>query len=559
MFGTGKPWLQVYEGHVEAETEISDGSLYDLLRRAAERHRGKTALTFYGTTFEFERLQALVEKMAGSLAAGGVGKGDRVALMLPNCPQYVISFFATVRLGAIVTQLNPMYVEREIEHILTDSGAETIVVYKDMYPRVRNVLPRSRLRDVIVVDFAGEPEGLEPGHRSFGDFLATDAEPAPDVPIDPAEDVAALQYTGGTTGVSKGAMLTHRNLVANVQQALDLFIDDPAAFSNNQKVMGILPMFHIFGLTCVMLFGIKQGLNQLLLPKFEPQEVMDLVKENSPVMFSGVPTMYMALNAGGADLTEYGFGKVRTYNSGGSALPVPLKRAFEEKVGRPLFEGYGLSEASPVTHFNPPFAGEGREGSIGVPVPSTDSRVVDVETGLVEMPVGEPGELIVKGPQVMKGYLNMPEETVDALRDGWLYTGDMARMDEDGYFYIVDRKKDMILASGYNVYPREIEEVLFEHPDVSEAVAVGVPDEYRGESVKAFVVKKPGSPATEMEVLAFCKERLAPYKTPKALEFREELPKSAVGKLLRRVLADEERERAGAPTATGAPPPPPPS
>lgn len=269
--------------------------------------------------------------------------------------------------------------------------------------------------------------------------------------------------------------------------------------------------------------------------------------------------MYMALNAGGADLMEYGFGKVRTYNSGGSALPVPLKRAFEEKVGRPLFEGYGLSEASPVTHFNPPFAGEGREGSIGVPVPSTDSRVVDVETGLVEMPVGEPGELIVKGPQVMKGYLNMPEETVDALRDGWLYTGDMARMDEDGYFYIVDRKKDMILASGYNVYPREIEEVLFEHPDVSEAVAVGVPDEYRGESVKAFVVKKPGSPATEMEVLAFCKERLAPYKTPKALEFREELPKSAVGKLLRRVLADEERERAGAPTATGAPPPPPPS
>ena len=559
MFGTGKPWLQVYEGHVEAETEISDGSLYDLLRRAAERHRGKTALTFYGTTFEFERLQALVEKMAGSLAAGGVGKGDRVALMLPNCPQYVISFFATVRLGAIVTQLNPMYVEREIEHILTDSGTETIVVYKDMYPRVRTVLPQSRLRDVIVVDFAGEPEGLEPGHRSFGDFLATDAEPAPDVPIDPAGDVAALQYTGGTTGVSKGAMLTHRNLVANVQQALDLFIDDPAAFSNNQKVMGILPMFHIFGLTCVMLFGIKQGLDQLLLPKFDPQEVMDLVRENRPVMFSGVPTMYMALNAGGADLMEYGFGNVRTYNSGGSALPVPLKRSFEEKVGRPLFEGYGLSEASPVTHFNPPFSGDAREGSIGVPVPSTDARIVDVETGEREMPVGEPGELVIKGPQVMKGYLNMPTETADTLRGGWLYTGDMARMDEDGYFYIVDRKKDMILASGYNVYPREIEEVLFEHPDVSEAVAVGVADEYRGESVKAFVVRKDGATVTEMEILAFCKERLAPYKAPKAVEFRETLPKSTVGKLLRRVLADEERAKTGTRAATGAPAPPPPS
>ena len=568
MFGTDKPWLKVYEGHVEPETEVFDGSLHDLFRMAAERHRGKTALTFYGTTFPFERLQALVEKMAGSLAASGVGKGDRVALMLPNCPQYVIGFFATVRLGVIVTQLNPMYVEREIEHILTDSGAETIVVYKDMYPRLQNVLPNSGLKNVIVVDFAGEPEGLESGHRSFGDFLQADAPPAPQVPIDPAEDVAALQYTGGTTGVSKGAMLTHRNLVANVQQALDLFIDDPGAFSNNQKIMGVLPMFHIFGLTCVMLFGIKQGLDQVLLPKFDPREVMEAVREHGPVMFSGVPTVYMALNASGEDLTEYGFGKVRTFNSGGSALPIPLKRSFEEKTGRSVFEGYGLSEASPVTHFNPPFSGEAREGSIGVPVTSTDARIADVETGEREMPVGEPGELVVKGPQVMKGYLNMPAETADTLRDGWLYTGDMARMDEDGYFYIVDRKKDMILASGYNVYPREIEEVLFEHPDVSEAVAVGVPDEYRGESVKAFVVRRPGSTVTETEILAFCLERLAPYKAPKELEFRRELPKSTVGKLLRRVLAEEARAEATAGTGAGTriepepgtiPPSPPPA
>ena len=551
MFGTEKPWLKVYQGHVEAETEVFDGSLHDMFRMAVERHRGKTALTFYGTTFEFERLQALVEKMAGSLAASGVGKGDRVALMLPNCPQYVISFFATIRLGAIVTQLNPMYVEREIEHILADSGAETIVVYKDMYPRVRNVLPQTSLKDVIVVDFAGEPAGLDPGHRSFGDFLQADAPPAPQVPIDPSEDVAALQYTGGTTGVSKGAMLTHRNLVANVRQALDMFIDDPGAFSNNQAVMGILPMFHIFGLTCVMLFSIEQGLNQLLLPKFDPQEVMDLVKENSPVMFSGVPTMYMALNSSDADLKGYGFGNVRTYNTGGSALPVPLKRSFEERVGRPLFEGYGLSEASPVTHFNPPFAGEGREGSIGVPIPSTDARIADPETGEREMPVGEAGELVIQGPQVMKGYLNMPAETAQTLRNGWLYTGDVATMDEDGYFFIVDRKKDMIVASGYNVYPREIEEVLFEHPDVSEAVAVGVPDEYRGESVKAFVVRRADSTVTETEILAFCLERLAPYKAPKELEFREELPKSTVGKLLRRVLADEARAEKVAGTAAG--------
>jgi len=551
MFRTEKPWLKVYEGYAEPETEIFDGSIYDFFRDSVERHRGKTALTFYGTEFEFERMQALAES--------GVKKGDRVALMLPNCPQYVIGFFGVLKLGAIVTQLNPMYVEREIEHILKDSGAETIVVYEDMYPRVKSVLPVSKLKNVIVVSLRGEPEGLDAGHHSFGDFLGMDADPAPEAEIDPAEDVAALQYTGGTTGVSKGAMLTHRNLVANVQQSLDLFIDEPGAFSNNEKIMGMLPMFHIFGLTCVMLFGIRQGLNQLLLPRFDPGEVLNLVKENKPVMFSGVPTMFMALNSSGADLRKHHFHEVRIYNSGGAALPINLKRSFEDKSGRPLFEGYGLSEASPVTHFNPPFTGAGREGSIGVPLPSTDARIVDGATGENEMPVGEPGELIIKGPQVMKGYWQMAEETAKTLRDGWLYTGDMARMDEDGYFYIVDRKKDMIVASGYNVYPREIEEVLFEHSDVSEAVAIGVPDEYRGETVKAFVVKKPGSSVTEEEIIAFCKERLAPYKTPKSLEFRDELPKSAVGKLLRRVLADEERVKVGAaaPSGTETTPPAP--
>ncbi|CAA9457390.1 MAG: Long-chain-fatty-acid--CoA ligase [uncultured Rubrobacteraceae bacterium] len=543
MFRTEKPWVHVYEGHVSPETEIFEGSLPDFFRSSVEEHRDKTAITFYGTAFDFARLEALAEKMAASLAARGVKKGDRVALMLPNCPQYVASFFATVRLGAIVTQINPMYVEREIEHILKDSGAETIIVYSDMYPRVQSVMGNTILKNVVVVDLKGEPEGLAPGHSSFGEFIAADVVPAPRVEIDPAEDVAVFQYTGGTTGVSKGAMLTHRNLVANVQQTLDLFVDDPAAFSNNQSIVAILPFFHIYGLTCVMLFGIRQGLNQLLLPRFDPQEVMDLVRDNEPVLFAGVPTMYMALNSLGIDLKEYGFDKVRTYNSGGSALPVNLKRSFEQKIGRTLFEGYGLSEASPVTHFNPPFAGESREGSIGIPLTSTDARIVDVDTGAEELPIGESGELVIKGPQVMKGYWNMPEETEDTLKDGWLYTGDVARMDEDGYFYIVDRKKDMILSGGYNVYPREIEEVLFEHEDVAEAVAIGVPDEYRGETVKAFVVKMQGSGVTEKEILAFCKERLAPYKAPKTVEFREELPKSTVGKLLRRVLVEEERAK----------------
>jgi long-chain acyl-CoA synthetase len=546
MFRTERPWLEAYErGNVEPETRVFEGSLYDLFRHAVEEHRGRNALGFYGTTFEFGRLEALVEKMAASLSAAGVSKGDRVALMLPNCPQYVISFFATVRLGAIVTQINPMYVEREISHILNDSDAETIVAYAAVYERVKAVLPDTNLKNVIVVDFGDEPEGLDAGHLSFGDFLSTDVDPAPDVEIDPAEDVAALQYTGGTTGVSKGAMLTHRNLVANVQQTIDVFVQNPDQFTG-RRCVGALPFFHIYGLTCVMLFGIRLGVEQVLLPRFEVGEALEVFESARPTMFSGVPTMYMALLASGEDLRKHHLHDVMIFNSGGSALPVNLKRSFEERVGKPLFEGYGLSEASPVTHNNPPFLGEGREGSIGIPIPSTDARIVDVETGEREMPTGESGELVIKGPQVMKGYLNMPEETASTLKDGWLHTGDVARTDEDGYFYIVDRKKDMIVASGYNVYPREVEEVLFEHPDVAEAVAIGVPDEYRGESVKAFVVKRSGATTTEEEMLAFCKERLAAYKAPKAVEFRDDLPKSAVGKLLRRVLVDEERAKTGA-------------
>ncbi|MDQ3910721.1 MAG: long-chain fatty acid--CoA ligase [Actinomycetota bacterium] len=546
MFRTEKPWARVYKGHTSPETEIYEGSLVDFFRSSVEEHRDKTAITFYGAAFDFVRLEGLSEKMAASLAARGVKKGDRVALMLPNCPQYVISFFATVRLGAIVTQLNPMYVEREIEHILRDSGAGTIFVYSAAYQRVKNVVANTALDNMIVVGFGGEPEGLTSGHMSFGEILAMEAEPAPEVHVIPEEDAAALQYTGGTTGVSKGAILTHRNLVANVQQTLDLFVDDPAAFSNNQKIVSVLPFFHIYGFTCAMLFGIRQGLNQLVLPRFDIREVLELVRDERPTMFAGVPTMHMALLSSGVDLKEYGFDRVRTYSSGGAPLPVNLKRDFEEKTGRPLFEGYGLSEASPVTHFNPPFAGWGREGSIGVPVPSTDARIADIATGEQEMPIGESGELVIKGPQVMKGYWKMPEETRNTLRDGWLYTGDIARMDEDGYFYIVDRKKDMIVASGYNVYPREVEEVLFEHSGVAEAVAVGVPNEYRGETIKAFVVKNTGSEITEEEILAFCKERLASYKTPKSVEFRDELPKSTVGKILRRVLADEEQMKTGA-------------
>jgi len=341
MFRTEKPWLKVYEGHTSPETDFFEGSLYELFRNSVEEHQNKVALTFYGTEFPFPRLQGLAEKMAASLAASGVAKGDRVALMLPNCPQYVVSFFATVRLGAIVTQLNPMYAEREIEHVLKDSGAETIVVYADVYPRAKAVLPETSVRNVIVVDLKGEPEGIDDSHHGFGAFLGLDADPAPEVDIDPVEDVAALQYTGGTTGVSKGAMLTHRNLAANVRQSIEVFVDDPAAFANNQKTVAVLPYFHIYGLTSVMMFGTRLGINQLILPRFDATEVLELVKSEVPTLFAGVPTMYMALHASGEDLKEYGFGKVRIFNSGGSAMPVNLLHAFEEKTGRWVYEATG--------------------------------------------------------------------------------------------------------------------------------------------------------------------------------------------------------------------------
>jgi len=537
------PWLGLYRGYLPERFEVPDVSLWQLFEDAVGEHGGRVALVLGERRVTFHELREMAERLAGALHGLGVRKGDRVGLMLPNVPQYVIGFFAAMRLGAVVTQLNPMYVERELEHILKDSGARVAIVYDGAYERMRAVRGKVPLETVIVASLQGGRPGLERGDVYLDELLEENAGAAPEVEMDPAEDLAALQYTGGTTGRSKGVMLTHRNLVANVLQNLTIATVEPGEYVG-EKAVAALPYFHVYGLTCVMLFGIKAGTEQLLVPRFEAQAVVELVRRERPALFPGVPTMFSALIASGEDLRGSGFGGIRFYNSGGAPLPVGLKHAFQERVGVPLLEGYGLSEASPTTHANPRFLGEGRDGSIGIPLPATDARVVDVESGERELAPGEEGELVVRGPQVMKGYWNMPEETGRVLRDGWLYTGDIARMDEEGYFYIVDRKKDLIVASGYNVYPREVEEVLYECPGVSEAVVVGVPDPYRGETVKAFVVRESGSGLDEEEVIEFCRDRLAAYKVPKAVEFREELPKSTVGKILRRVLAGEEREAA---------------
>ena len=539
-----EPWLSVYEGKL-SERPI-EGSLTAFLEEAVDKHRDNVALTQGESPITYGELLELTEKMAAALSEAGVKKGDRVGLMLPNCPEYVIGFFGAMRMGAVATQVNPIYVGRELEHIFNNSGSETVIVHEMMYDKVKDIQSRTPLKRVICV---GQPEsGLKDDHSTFDEFLGTPSGGAPEVDLDPQEDLASIQYTGGTTGVSKGAMLTHRNLLGGVQQTIDLLIEDPEDFPHNGKVVAVAPFFHIFGMTMVLLFSLRHGWNLLLVRRFQPDEMMQLIKQEKPIMLAGVATLYTALHAY-PDMEEYGLDEVLLYTSGGASVPVGLLRSFERRTRRPIWEGYGLSEGAPVS-FNTYLRGS-VGGSIGVPIPGTDVKIVDIETGDKEMPLGEPGELIVKGPQVMKGYWRMPEETANTLRDGWLYTGDIARMEEDGYLYIVDRKKEVINTSGYKVYPREVEEVLYQHPEVVEAVAVGVPDEYSGETVKVFAVRKAGSAVTEEDLVAYCKENLAPYKVPKILEFRDELPKSAVGKILKRVLAEEEREKAGVPSKTG--------
>ena len=538
MLDAKKPWLSVYGDRLSGEP--LGGSLTGFLEEAVEKYGDNTALTRGGQKISYGELLDLTESFAAALHEAGVQKGDRVGLMLPNCPEYVVAFFGTMRLGATATQVNPIYVGRELTHIFDNSGTETVIVHSMMYEKAKAVQKNTPLKRIICV---GEPEGgLKDGDAPFDEFLHSATGSVPEVEIDPQEDLSSIQYTGGTTGISKGAMLTHANLLGGVKQTMDLLIDDPAAFPENGKVIAVAPFFHIFGMTMVLLFGLRMGWNLLTVPRFQPDVVMEMIRDEEPVMLPGVATLFIAIH-NYPDMESYGLDKVMLYTSGGASVPLGLLRSFERRTGRAIWEGYGLSEGAPAT-FNTYLRGS-VGGSIGVPIPGTDVKIMDIETGEEEMPAGEPGELILKGPQVMRGYWQMPEETANTLRDGWLYTGDIARMDDDGYLYIVDRKKEVINASGFKVYPREVEEVLYEHPEVVEGVAVGVPDEYRGETVKVFVVKKEGSSLKEVDLIAHCKDSLAPYKVPQLVEFREELPKSAVGKLLKRVLADEERKKAG--------------
>ncbi|ACZ40409.1 long-chain-fatty-acid--CoA ligase [Sphaerobacter thermophilus] len=539
-----RPWLAHYPPGVPATLEYPEVTLDQFIEQSVAKHADLTALRFATISMTYRELWGRVLRCAAALAELGIGKGDRVALMLPNCPQYVIAYFGTLRAGGIVVQVSPLSTPRELVHHLSTSGAETIVVADMLYPMVQAVLPQVNLRNVLVTRLRGE---VTPGPeaRAFEEVLMSTTGAPPDVQVTP-DDVAVLQYTGGTTGIAKGAMLTHRNLVVNVLQSAAPNPDFPSGA--DLRVLTVLPLFHVYGMTVCMNLGLARGGELILLPRFEPAEVLETIKATQPTSFPGVPTMYVAINSV-PNAEEYGVGSIRFCNSGGAPMPLEVMEAFEQRFGATIIEGYGLSETSPVTHVNPA-TGLRKPGTIGIPVPDTDAEIVDIDTGTRVLPPGEPGELRIRGPQVMAGYWGMPEETADAMRDGWFYTGDIATMDEDGYFTIVDRKKDMILASGLNVYPREVEEVLYEHPAVLEAGVIGVPDPYRGESVKAYVVLKPGASATAEELEAYCREHLSAYKVPHAFEFRDTLPKSGVGKVLRRVLVEEERQRTPEETAT---------
>jgi len=533
-----KPWLKFYDPRISEHVSIEYDSLFDLLRQAANIHGDHPALTFYGKSWSYHETKMLSDMLAASLYRVGFQKGDRLAIMLPNCPQYIFSLFAAFRLGGIAVQVNPMYVEREIEYVLNDSEAEYMVVFEAFYHRVKQVQPKTSLKRIIVIGFGGDKRPLSAGDLYLEDFLTYD-NVIPEISINIAEDVALLQYTGGTTGISKGVMLTHYNLLANIIQVCDFTYNAVDEKPENFKIISVLPMFHVYGLSCNALSAIRIGCNQLILPRFEVNELLELIKREKPFQLTVVPTMIFALNSH-QQLEESNIGDIFFLSSGGAPLPVEQVKVFERRSGIRLSDGYGLSETAPSAISTPPFLPR-KLGSVGIPLPGTEARIVkETSDGFEDVPVGEAGELILRGPQVMKGYWKRPGDTEMVLKDGWLFTGDIAKMDEDGYFYILDRKKDMIVASGYNVYPREVEEVLYQHPAIEEAIVIGVPDSYRGETVKAFVKLRPGMTADPDKLIEFAKINLAPYKVPKEIEILDELPKSSVGKLLRRMMRKEE-------------------
>jgi long-chain acyl-CoA synthetase len=581
---TERQWLKSYpEGVPQTLAPYPEKSLHAFLEESAGRHPGNVATSFFGKKTTYAELVRQVDQFSRVLASLGVKKGDRVALVLPNCPQYVVAAYACARIGALFVGTNPLYTEREMIHQLNDCGAEVCVVLDTLYHAVGPIRDQTPLETLIVTKLTGAmpfllsklaPIELKRDAKKHNDpwppvprdanvlwwesLMRDDLPEVPPAEIDSENDLAALVYTGGTTGLAKGAMLTHANLVRNAMQATAWF---PGLRDGGESVMCVLPFFHSYGMTVCMNLGILLGAKLVLVPRFEIKRVLKTVQKEKPTLFPGVPRLYVQINES-KETPKYDLRSITACLSGAAPLPASVADKFERITGGNLVEGYGLTETSPVTHANP-VLGTRRPGTIGMPITDTDCRVVELGDWTVDVAPGEPGQMIIAGPQVMRGYWNRPEETElvlkrDAEGRPWLLSGDVAVVDEEGYFSIVDRMKDMIIVSGFNVYPTEVEEVLLRHPKVLQASVIGVPDERTGEAVKAFIVlregEKPGVTVTEKDIVDFAgdpEHGLSRYRVPKKIEFRNSLPETMIGKVLRRVLVAEERDRAKA--ATGDP------
>lgn len=546
-------WHQHYDYSVQTEYRFPRVPLQSLLGISVNAFPDKPATDFYGSKITFWELRELSNRFAHALSYLGVKQGERVGLHLPNIPQYLISYYGVLSLGAVVVNFNPLYTPDELVPLVEQTGVNTFITFDMVIPNVKQLAERVKIDRIIatsVFDFMANAETSTPESlqmesewhhfsRLIDEHTSTKQ---PKVEIQ-GDDPAMIQFTGGTTGIPKGALLTHANMVAS---SYSCFHWGSASIQytpvENRVVMCALPFFHVYANIVCLNWAMLNCATMILVPRFEVDPFMDLLAGIEHItFFPAVPTMINALvNHPKAEENNLAR-KIKLLNSGGGPMPVELIDKVTD-LGIPYSEGWGMSETTSLGLANP-VMGLKKNGSIGIPFPGMDARLMDIETGKTEVAQGQPGELVVKGPLVMKAYWENPEKTAAELVDGWLYTGDIATMDEDGYFYIVDRKKDMIIAGGYNIYPRDIDEVLYQHPKISDAVAIGIPDQYRGETVKAFIVLKPNESATETEIIDFCKQRLAVYKVPKMIEFREDLPKSAIGKILRKVLRDEENAR----------------
>jgi long-chain acyl-CoA synthetase len=540
-----RPWLQHYDYWVRPHLTYPQRPLSEILATTAVDLPDRPATAFLGAELTFQQIKDRADALAAALARFGIAKGDRVGIMLPNCPQYIVAAFAVLRLGAIVVNVNPLYTAREVLTVANDSGMRVLLTLDRLAPLALGVRGQTRIEHVIVTSLeeyaAGraEPPRL-PGTLALADLVAERPDlDLPRVDIEP-DDVAVLQYTGGTTGTPKGAMLTHANIFANLVQT------ETWAYRSYERgdarYLVVLPYFHIYAFTVAMMAGVWIGALQIIIPKYDVDQVLAAIRAFRPTYVPAVPTIFVSLlNHPG--VKDYGLDRVRTFNSGGAPCPVEVIEQFERTIGRTLNEGYGLSETSPVTHSTPQLARR-KPGTVGLPLPDTDIKIVDIETGTRELPIGEAGELCIAGPQVMKGYWQRPDETAQALRPDaagrvWFYTGDIACMDKDGFTSIIQRKKDMVIVDGFNVYPSDVEGVLYAHPAVALAAVIGVPDAYHGEVVKACIVLRPDRPATVAELMTHCAQSLAEFKMPRSIEIRDSLPMSAVGKILYRVLREE--------------------